>query len=70
MMNAKIDSVSRQYMFAVDPVRMFETQQNPKAQKSSFDFIKQMNLDKANGFNPFHPNVQNATTAKKLDILG
>ena len=69
MMNGKIDSVSRQYMYAVEPVKMFETQNNPNAQKSSFDFIIQMNFKNSN-FNPFHPNVQNASTAKRLDIMG
>ncbi len=67
MMNNKIDSVSRRYIYAVEPVKMFETQQNAQAQKSSFDFINQMNFKNSN-FNPFHPNVQNSTTAKRLDI--
>lgn len=67
MMNDKIDSVSRRYMYAVEPVKMFETQQNQQAQKSSFDFINQMNF-KNFGYNPFHPNVKNASTANRLDI--
>jgi len=67
MMNGKIDSVSRHYMYAVEPVKMFETQQNAQAQKSSFDFISKMNF-KNFDYNPFHPNVQNSTTAKRLDI--
>ena len=54
MMNNKIDGIQRQYMFAVEPVKFFEAQKNPQAQKSSFDFnfISQMN---SKGFNPFHP---------------
>ena len=68
MMNNKIDGIQRQYMFAVEPVKFFEAQKNPQAQKSSFDFnfISQMN---SKGFNPFHPNVQTETTAKRLDFM-
>lgn len=69
MMNGKIDSVSRQYMFAVEPVKMFDVQKNVQTQKSSFDLINRMNFNKSNNFNPFHPNVQNATIAKRLDIM-
>ena len=69
MMNGKIDSVSRRYMYAVEPVKIFETQQNAQTQKSSFDFIIGMNFNKSEGYNPFHPNVQNSTTAKRLDIM-
>jgi len=67
MINNKIDSIQRQYMFAVEPVRFFETQKNEQAQKSSFDFFNRMNSK--SDYNPFHPNVQNATKAQKLDIL-
>ena len=67
MINNKIDSIQQQYTYAVEPVKFFETQKNQQAQKSSFDFLNRMN---SKNFNPFHPNVQNASTAKKLDILG
>lgn len=53
-------------MFAVNPVQLFETKNSPVASKNSFDFINQKS---PNSFNPFHPNVQNSTTANKLDIL-
>ena len=66
MMNNSINAVQRQYMFAVNPVQLFETKNSPIASKNSFDFINQKSQ---NGFNPFHPNVQNSTTANKLDIL-
>ena len=66
MMNNSINAVQRQYMFAVNPVQLFETKNSPIAQKSSFDFI---NPKSQNGYNPFHPNVQSSTTANKLDIL-
>ena len=69
MMNEKINSVSRQYTFAVEPVQMFEAQKQAQAQRSSFDFLNQMNF-KTSGYNPFHPNVRSETTANKLDILG
>ena len=66
MMNNSINAVQRQYMFAVPPVQLFESK-NPKvAQNNSFDFINQKSH---NNFNPFHPNVQNMTTANKLDII-
>ena len=66
MMNNSINAVQRQYMFAVNPVQLFETKNSPVASKNSFDFINQKS---PNSFNPFHPNVQNSTTANKLDIL-
>jgi hypothetical protein len=53
-------------MYAVEPVQLFETKNSPIASKNSFDFINQKSLST---FNPFHPNVQNSTTANKLDIL-
>ncbi len=66
MNNNSIDSIQSKYTFAVPPVQFFEPKNSQSAQKSSFDFINQMN---SNGFNPFHPNVQSQTLAKKLDIL-
>lgn len=66
MMNNSINAVQRQYMFAVEPVHLFETKNSQIAQKSSFDFI---NPKSQTSFNPFHPNVKSSTTANKLDIL-
>ena len=66
MMNNKIDGIQRQYTYAVEPVKFFETQKNQQTRKSSFDFINGMNLKSE--YNPFHPNVKNGITAKKLDI--
>ncbi len=66
MMNNSINPVQRQYMYAVEPVQLFEAKNSHIAQKNSFDFINQKSLST---FNPFHPNVQNSTTANKLDIL-
>lgn len=67
MMNNRIDEIQRQFMYKVQPVKLFETKNNEQAQKSSFDFINQMNQS---GFNPFHPNVKSEVRAKRLDILG
>lgn len=38
----KIDEVQRQYAYAVQPVKLFETQNSNLAQKSSFDFLNRM----------------------------
>ena len=38
MFNA-IEEVKRQYTYAVQPVKLFETRNSQAAQKSSFDFI-------------------------------
>ncbi len=67
MMN-RIDEIQRQYMYTVQPVQLFETNKSNNTPKSTFDFINQM-YSNSSGYNPFHPNVQNETTAKRLDIL-
>ena len=66
MFNA-IDEVKRQYTYAVQPVKLFETHNSQMAQKRSFDFINQA---KQSGFNPFHPNVSNTDKGGKLDLMG
>ena len=66
MFNA-IDEVKRQYTYAVQPVRLFETKNNKNAQANSFDFIK--NIPNA-GNNPFHPDISNSGKGSKLDIMG
>ena len=68
-MNNAINEVQRQYMYAVQPVRLFETKNSKAAQKDAFDFsfISQM---KSNGNNPFHPDVSNSEKGNKLDIMG
>ena len=65
MIDNKINEIQRQFMYTVQPVRLFETKNSNQAQKSSFDFINQMNQ---NGFNPFHPNVKSESMAKNLDL--
>lgn len=62
----KIDEVKRQYTYAVQPVKLFETQNSQAAQKSSFDFLNQMSKSE---FNPFHPNVTNSEKGSKLDLM-
>ena len=62
-----IDEVQRQYMYTVQPVKLFETNKPKETQKFSFDFISQMNK---NGNNPFHPDISNSEKGNKLDFLG
>ncbi|MBQ8459255.1 hypothetical protein IJ541_04035 [bacterium] len=66
MFNA-IDEVQRQYMYTVQPVKLFETNKSKDTQQYSFDFISQMNK---NGNNPFHPDISNSEKGNKLDFLG
>lgn len=67
-MNNAINEVQRRYMFAVQPVKLFETKNYQAAQKNALDFgfISQM---KSNGNNPFHPDVSNSEKGSKLDII-
>ena len=67
MMNA-IDEIKRQYVYTVQPVRLFEDE-NPKAPPSNtFEFISKINSNQSK-FNPFHPNVADGKTANQLDLL-
>jgi len=67
MFNA-IDEVKRQYTYAVQPVKLFETRNNQAAQKNSFDFLNnQTNISK---YNLNHPNLSNTNSGGKLDFLG
>lgn len=61
-----IDEVKRQYTYAIQPVKLFETRNSQIAQKNSFDFINQMNKS---GHNPFHPDISNTNKGGKLDIM-
>ena len=65
MFNA-IEEVKRQYTYAVQPVKLFETRNSQAAQKSSFDFINQM---QKSGNNPFHPDISNTQKGNKLDLM-
>jgi hypothetical protein len=67
-MNNAINQVQRQYTYAVQPVKLFETKNSQQAQKNALDFsfISQM---KSNGNNPFHPDVSNSEKGNKLDIM-
>lgn len=65
-MNNAIEEVKRQYTYAVQPVKFFETRNNQTAQKSNFDFINRMQVS---GNNPFHPDVSNTEKGSKLDIM-
>lgn len=63
----KIEEIQRQYMYAVQPVKLFETQNNQAAQKNMFDFSNRINQSTNN---PFHPDISNTNKGGKLDILG
>jgi len=63
----KIEEIQRQYTYAVQPVKLFETQNNQAVQKNMFDFAKQI---KQSANNPLHPDVSNTNKGGKLDILG
>lgn len=66
MINNAIEKVQRQYMYAVQPVKLFETGNNQAAQKTNFDFLKQT---KTTGNNPFHPDISNTKKGNNLDIM-
>lgn len=61
-----IEEVNRKYTYAVQPVKLFETRNSQIAQKSSFEFINQMNKSR---HNPFHPNISNTHKGNNLDIM-
>ena len=63
----KIEEVQRQYMYAVQPVKLFETQNNQAAQQSMFDLTNKINQS---NHNPFHPDITNTGKGGRLDILG
>lgn len=67
MINNAIDEIQRQYTYAVQPVKLFETRNSQSAQKNTFDFLNQM--AKSN-HNPFHPDISNSGKGKNLDIMG
>ncbi len=67
MMNGKIEAIPQQYMYTVQPVKLFGEEKQTQTPKSSFDISNQMNLK--SDYNPFHPNVKSPTMAKNLDIL-
>lgn len=63
----KIEEVQRQYIYAVQPVKLFETQNNQAAQQSMFDFTNKINQS---NHNPFHPDITNTGKGGRLDIPG
>jgi len=64
----KINQVQRQYTYAVQPVKLFETENSQAAQKSSFDFFnKQTN---SSAYSLLHPDVSNTLSGSKLDLMG
>ncbi|MBR1460074.1 hypothetical protein IJ596_00365 [bacterium] len=82
MMNGKIDAIQQQYMYTVQPVKLFDDEKQ-KTKQSSFEVYPNTNfwVNKANidnniypqmnksDYNPFHPNVKSGTVAKNLDLM-
>lgn len=66
-MFSKINQVQRQYMYAVQPVKLFEAD-NKQAQKNSLNpFSDKTNFSQ---YTLLHPNVSNSSTGAKLDLMG
>ena len=63
-----IDEIKRQYIYNVQPVKLFETQNNAAAQKNSLDYLNQTN--KSSTYNLFHPDVSNSEKGRHLDLIG
>lgn len=67
MYNA-INEVQRQYMYAVQPVKLFETRNKQADTKNPFaQLTEQTNFSQ---YNLNHPNVSNSSSGGKLDFLG
>ncbi len=67
MLNS-INEVKRQYMYAVQPVKLFETQ-NKKAETNN-PFANLIETTNNSKYNLNHPNVSNTTSGGRLDFLG
>lgn len=67
MFNA-IDEIKPQFMYTVQPVKLFETQNNNAANKNSLDFLNQTN--NSSTYNLFHPDISNSQKGKHLDLMG
>ncbi|MCM1338067.1 MAG: hypothetical protein NC191_00160 [Muribaculaceae bacterium] len=62
-----IDSVKRQYTYAVQPVKLFETKNKRTESNNPFaNFTPNSSLQK---YNLYHPNVSNSSSGGKLDFL-
>ena len=67
MFNA-IKEFQRQYMYAVQPVKFFETRNKQADTKNPFaQLTEQTSLSK---YNLNHPNISNTNSGGKLDFLG
>lgn len=62
-----IDEVKTQYLFAVQPVQMFESKKARQTSNNPFENLFQTN---SSTYNLFHPDVSNSKTGKKLDLMG
>ncbi len=66
-MNNKINEIKPQYIYAVQPVKLFETEDTKRANKQAFNFG---NEQIQTNYNPFHPNVSNSEKGNRLDLMG
>ena len=67
-MNTKINEVKRQYFYAIQPVKLFETQKENSLQQNlnNLNFISTKNIS---GNNPFHPDISNTNKGNRLDFI-
>lgn len=66
-MNNMINEIKPQYIYAVQPVKLFETENSKQAQKN---LLSLFNTSNGTDYNPFHPDVSNSEKGNKLDLMG
>lgn len=62
-----INQIQRRYVYTVQPVKFFETENSKAAKDNAFSFISKIN-DKETKYNPFHPNILSEQLARNIDI--
>ena len=67
MLNS-INEIKRRYMYAVQPVRLFETRN--KQTDTNNPFANLIETTNNSRYNLNHPNVSNTTSGGRLDFLG
>ena len=67
MFNA-IDEIKRQYIYTVQPIKLFETTNSKATQKNLFETTNNQS-SKQNAYNLLHPNISNSNKGNKLDTL-
>lgn len=66
-MFSAIDEIKRQYIYTVQPVKLFETNNSKATQTNLFETNSQ--LANQNTYNLLHPNISNSNKGNKLDTL-